>query len=211
MKAADRTVDVARAADKVDDIADTARAADKVEDASDAARIGKAAEEGEDASDAAKAADKAEDVEDVAEEVAGPESLGDVVYGGRASIFEVDYVLDRKIFKNTRDVTPGRPDFVDDSVHRSVRNKVEEGWTNKDLMEAGYAPIGPDGKQINLHHLIGEEPGTMVELTTTFHKNNHRTLHGLIEDGASFRNDSRLEYGYTKFRRDYWKLRASDF
>ena len=86
MKAADRTVDVARAAEKVDDLADAARAADKLEDASDAARTSEAVEEG---GDAAKAADKAEDVEDVVEEVAGPEPLGDVVYGGRVRMGKV--------------------------------------------------------------------------------------------------------------------------
>ena len=78
MKAADRTVDVARAAEKIDDIADAARAAENAEDASDATKAGKAVEEGEDASDAARAADKAEDTADAA----GPEKLGDVVYGG---------------------------------------------------------------------------------------------------------------------------------
>ena len=89
MKAADRTVDVARAAEKVDDIADAARAGkttEKAEDASDAARASEAVEEGE---DAAKASNKAEDVADVAEEVAGPEPLGDVVYGGRVRMAKV--------------------------------------------------------------------------------------------------------------------------
>ena len=65
MKAADRTVDVARAADKIDDIADATKAAD--------------------ASDAARATDKVEDVADAA----GPEKLGDVVYGGDKAV-EVD-------------------------------------------------------------------------------------------------------------------------
>ena len=75
MKAADRTVDVARAAEKVDDIVDAARALEQVDDLADAA---KAVDKAEDVGEAARAADKAEDVA----EVAGPEPLGDVVYGG---------------------------------------------------------------------------------------------------------------------------------
>ncbi|WP_409929244.1 HNH/ENDO VII family nuclease [Bordetella genomosp. 13] len=39
----------------------------------------------------------------------------------------------------------------------------------------------------------------------------YKPLHGLIEDGRSFRNDPVLDHGYNKFRRDYWKQRAEDF
>ncbi len=120
-------------------------------------------------------------------------------------------VLNRKIYKNTIDVNPSAPEFVHRSVHKSVRQKVESGWTNLDLMENGYAPIGPDGKQINLHHVLGQEPGPMVELMSSTHKKYHKPLHGLIEDGNSFRHNTSLLYQYEKFRKDYWKQRANDF
>ena len=85
MKAADLTGDAMRAAQKldkaleatrtVDKASDATRAVDKLEDVADA---DKAVDKAEHASDTAKAADKAEDVADAA----GPEKLGDVVYGG---------------------------------------------------------------------------------------------------------------------------------
>ena len=80
-----------------------------------------------------------------------------------------------------------------------------------DLMNAGKAPIGLDGKQINLHHVIGKEPGPMVEITHSKHKQYHKPLHGLVEKGRSFRNNPKSKSSYTKFRTNYWKSRAKDF
>lgn len=117
----------------------------------------------------------------------------------------------RKIYKNSVDVTSSAPQFVHRSVHKSIREKINNGWTNLDLMRNGNAPIGPDGKQINLHHVLGKEPGPMVELTTSIHKKHHGKLHGLVEDGNSFRNNSSLQYQYETFRKSYWKERAKDF
>jgi hypothetical protein len=117
----------------------------------------------------------------------------------------------RRVYKNLTDINPGAPAFVDQSVNRSIRQKVNEGWTNQDLMRSGYAPIGPDGKQINLHHILGQESGPMVELTTTTHQTYSKQLHGLIEDGRSFRNDPVLNKQYNDFRSEWWKSRAEDF
>ena len=95
MKAADLTGDAMRAAQKldkaleatrtVDKASDATRAVDKLEDVADA---DKAVDKAEHASDAAKTADKAEDVEDVEDvaDAAGPEKLGDVVYGGDKAV-----------------------------------------------------------------------------------------------------------------------------
>ena len=76
-------------------------------------------------------------------------------------------------------------------------------------MRAGNAPIGIDGKHINLHHVLGQEPGPMVELLDSTHQKYKKPLHGLIEDGRSFRNNPNLEKSYSKFKRDYWKERKS--
>lgn len=40
----------------------------------------------------------------------------------------------------------------------------ETGMTNLQLMKKGRTPYANDGTQINLHHLIQEEPGAMVEI-----------------------------------------------
>lgn len=45
------------------------------------------------------------------------------------------------------------------------------------------------GTRIELHHLIQKEPGSMVELPNSMHKEYDRILHGLAENGGSFRND----------------------
>ncbi|SIS97401.1 A nuclease of the HNH/ENDO VII superfamily with conserved LHH [Zobellia uliginosa] len=51
----------------------------------------------------------------------------------------------------------------------------------------------------------------MVELTTSFHKTHHKPLHSIIEDGASFRNNQKLEYQYNKYRKKYWIEKLKDF
>ena len=86
-----------------------------------------------------------------------------------------------------------------------MQKLLDSGASNYDLMSKGYAPIGTDGKQINLHHVIGEEPGPMIELLDSTHKRYYKPLHGLIEEGNSFRNNRLLKRQYEKFRRNYWK------
>ncbi|MGG1405448.1 HNH/ENDO VII family nuclease, partial [Bacillus velezensis] len=92
-------------------------------------------------------------------------------------------------------------------------NKVdtESGKTNLQLMKKGDAPFANDGTKINLHHLIQEEPGTMVEIPVSVHQNNKKVLHGLKKGGESFRNDRELRNQYKSFQRRYWKWRASQF
>ncbi|HWI49485.1 MAG TPA: T7SS effector LXG polymorphic toxin, partial [Rummeliibacillus sp.] len=45
-----------------------------------------------------------------------------------------------------------------------INQLSEGGKTNLELMKDGNAPFAKDGSQINLHHLLQEEPGTMVEI-----------------------------------------------
>lgn len=46
-------------------------------------------------------------------------------------------------------------------------------------MKKGDTPFANDGTKINLHHLILEKPGTMVEIPISVHQNNKKVLHGL--------------------------------
>ena len=124
------------------------------------------------------------------------------------SEYNATEVFGRKVYQNSTDFVTGTPDYVDPSVHPSIRAKVEAGATNLDLMKSGNAPIGIDGKQINLHHILGQEPGPMIELTQSTHKKYHRQLHGLIEKGRSFRNDPNLAKQYKDFKARYWEERA---
>ena len=82
------------------------------------------------------------------------------------------------------------------------------GLTNLERIQAGKPPIGSDGNPIQLHHILQKETGPMVEIREITHQEYYSQLHGLIADGASFRNDPVLNKQYNNFRRSYWKWRA---
>ncbi|MEK1832114.1 HNH/ENDO VII family nuclease [Priestia megaterium] len=52
------------------------------------------------------------------------------------------------------------------------------------------------------------EPGPMIELPASLHDEYSRILHGLVENGGSFRNNPSLEKQYNNFRTKYWRWRA---
>ena len=81
------------------------------------------------------------------------------------------------------------------------------GRTNLQRMKKGLAPLGPDGKSINLHHMTQKQDGAIAEMTQTFHKKNSSVIHinpSSIPSGIN-RNT------FNKWRSDYWKDRANDF
>jgi len=78
-------------------------------------------------------------------------------------------------------------------------------------MLSGRPPIGKDGNPVQLHHILQKEVGPVVEVHETTHQNYYRVLHGLIEEGASFRNDRKLKKQYNNFRTSYWKWRAKQY
>ncbi|URM33148.1 HNH/ENDO VII family nuclease [Cytobacillus firmus] len=87
------------------------------------------------------------------------------------------------------------------------------GKSNGELMEKGKSPyLVKDGveSKVELHHLIQKEPGGMVEIAELTHDKYDSTLHGLVENGTSFRNNPELEKMYNNFRSNYWKMRASE-
>lgn len=90
------------------------------------------------------------------------------------------------------------------------------GLTNLQRMQKGRAPIGYDGEAVNLHHVIQLEPGPIAEVGGRFHSQNTKTLHGLVEDGQSFRYspDGKTTAAEKAFRRwsyGYWQERARGF
>ncbi|WNS43284.1 HNH/ENDO VII family nuclease [Paenibacillus sp. MMS20-IR301] len=85
--------------------------------------------------------------------------------------------------------------------------------SNKELMSKGKSPyVVKDGveSKVELHHLIQKEPGNMVEIAESTHDKFSSQLHGLIEDGNSFRNNPSLEKQYNNFRNNYWKMRSNE-
>ena len=107
---------------------------------------------------------------------------------------------------------------VEQDISRYVHQRIDIDWnhidmetglTNKQLAQKGSAPYAYDGSKIELHHLIQSEPGTMVEIPASLHDKYTKQLHGLIQDGESFRNNPILEKQYNNFRSKYWRWRAS--
>jgi RHS repeat-associated protein len=99
-----------------------------------------------------------------------------------------------------------------------------DGLTNIQRMKLGNAPIGNDGLEINLHHLTQDEPGSMVEILSSYHSKNDRILHMYSNqwdktwvgpDGTRFRYNSAppsMNRGpFNTWKSKYWKIRALDF
>lgn len=74
-------------------------------------------------------------------------------------------------------------------------------------MASGRAPIGPDGKSIELHHTTQRQTSSIAETTYTFHKQNSKTIH--INPNTISSGINRNEFG--KWRGSYWENRAKDF
>ncbi|MFG6654203.1 hemagglutinin repeat-containing protein [Scandinavium sp. M-37] len=83
----------------------------------------------------------------------------------------------------------------------------KSGKTNLELMQGGRAPIGTDGKPVNLHHMLQSQDGPIAEVTQGFHKDNHSIIH--INDNSIPSGINRSEFN--KWRSDYWKQRANGF
>lgn len=103
------------------------------------------------------------------------------------------------VYKNVK--VYQRDDIIDPYM------KDARGRTNLERMEKGLAPLGPDGKPINLHHMTQRNESSIAEVTQTFHKENSKIIHinpNTIPSGIN-RNE------FDKWRKDYWKHRVSDF
>ncbi|MCC6553513.1 MAG: type VI secretion system tip protein VgrG [Polyangiaceae bacterium] len=113
-------------------------------------------------------------------------------------------VTDRKWGRSK--VVGGRKVFQrDDLIDPDARDK--SGRTNLQRMKRGLAPLGPDGKSVNLHHLIQSESGSIAEISGSFHKDYHKVIHinpPTIPSGIDRKK-------FRAWRRDYWKERAGDF
>ncbi len=94
-----------------------------------------------------------------------------------------------------------RGDLIDPKLIDSA------GRSNIQRMQKGLAPMGPDGKSMNLHHMTQRQQGSIAEVTQSFHKGNHGTIHinpSSIPSGISRK-------AFNKWRTSYWKSRAKDF
>jgi len=94
-----------------------------------------------------------------------------------------------------------RSDLIDAGTVDSL------GRTNLQRMESGLAPLGPDGKSINLHHMLQSNDGPLAEVTQTFHQKYSSTIH--INPNTTPSGIDRR--AFDAWRRSYWQTRAGDF
>jgi hypothetical protein len=59
------------------------------------------------------------------------------------------------------------------------------GLTNQQLIDKGRAPIGPDGKPVNIHHIGQTNNGSVLEISATEHQQNYKVLHSNTGQSAS--------------------------
>ncbi len=79
------------------------------------------------------------------------------------------------------------------------------GRTNTQRMREGFAPIGKDGRPVELHHMGQKNDGLIVEITSTQHRANSADLH-------RYRNKSEIDrQRFNEWKKEYWKKRAEDF
>ena len=93
----------------------------------------------------------------------------------------------------------------DDLIDPDLVDKLNR--TNLQRMQKGLAPIGPDGKSINLHHMTQSQNDAIAEMTQTFHQKNSKVIHINPKSIPSGIDRNKFQ----KWRSDYWKNRAHNF
>lgn len=105
---------------------------------------------------------------------------------------------------------------ADALINVTSRDKYKRA--NHDRMKGGLAPLGPDLKPINLHH-VAQTPGLLAEMTQTFHNQFYSHLHfkrnkftlpliykeGKLQERPVDRKD------FNQFKREYWKKRQEEW
>lgn len=87
-------------------------------------------------------------------------------------------------------------------------NKVDAlGRTNLQRMKDGLAPIGPNGKSVNLHHMTQTNDSAIAEITQTFHQQNSKVIH--INPNTIPSGIDRNAFNIWKY--SYWINRVNDF
>ncbi len=93
----------------------------------------------------------------------------------------------------------------DDLIDLNLVSK-KTGKTNLEMMLDGNAPIGPDGKPLNLHHSLQTMDSPLVEITETFHQKYTKIIHINPKDIPSGIDRSVFD----AWRKEYWMKRATE-
>lgn len=117
-----------------------------------------------------------------------------------ANLIEVNGNLERTDI----DWTAKIPQDKIDRMRSIYGDEVADKWANKtnmDLIKEGKAPYGPDGEQVNLHHVGQKSDSPLAELTYTEHKQNDGILHDKSKTSEIERPVFQSE------RKHYWQAR----
>ncbi|TBU86568.1 hypothetical protein DNK44_22750 [Pseudomonas dryadis] len=101
-----------------------------------------------------------------------------------------------------------RDDLFEPNLVSSWREggKVVTG-TNLERMASGRAPVGVDGKSVNLHHTTQTQSGPIAEMTQTFHQQSSSVIHvnpNTIPSGID-------RAAFDKWKAQYWQQRAAGY
>ncbi|MFP5393639.1 MAG: RHS repeat-associated core domain-containing protein, partial [Gammaproteobacteria bacterium] len=101
-----------------------------------------------------------------------------------------------------------RDDIFDPNLVTEWRagGKIVTG-SNVERMATGRAPIGTDGKPVNLHHMLQSNDSAIAELTQTFHQQNSKIIH--INPNTIPSGVDRAAFDAWKSR--YWANRSTEF
>ena len=81
-----------------------------------------------------------------------------------------------------------------------------QGRTNIQRMEQGLAPIGTDGKSVNIHHIDQTNDGHVIEITASEHQQNYSSLHTNTGQTNSLIDRN----AFNIWRKDYWEWRSNN-
>ncbi|SFE57386.1 Pretoxin HINT domain-containing protein [Actinopolyspora alba] len=100
-----------------------------------------------------------------------------------------------------------RDDLVDPALYSA---KDTYGRSNLKRMKQGVAPIGPDGKSVNLHHMLQTQDGPIAEVTSTMHLN--KPGYGILHWKAGSDIPSGIDrVAFEGWKKQYWRDRAAGF
>ncbi|WP_273760897.1 HNH/ENDO VII family nuclease, partial [Bartonella sp. ML70XJBT.G] len=101
-----------------------------------------------------------------------------------------------------------RDDLFDPNKMVKWRENKKDVWgTNVERMETGRAPIGHDGKPVELHHLSQTPEDAIAEMSHESHKKYTSVIHNNPQKHQSLIERKKFD----KWREEYWKERAKGY
>ncbi|WP_375661367.1 MULTISPECIES: HNH/ENDO VII family nuclease, partial [unclassified Bartonella] len=101
-----------------------------------------------------------------------------------------------------------RNDLFDPNKRVKWTEKQETIWgTNVERMAAGRAPIGFDGRSVELHHLKQTPEGPIAEMSKESHNKYSSVIHANPKTHKSLIEREKFK----KWREEYWKERAKGY